>query len=69
MFKPLQLSAKILVNFNSGKTEEFFNKIEESPIRNNGLEENDFETLEANQCEPSKTCNNTLEELEICLTK
>lgn len=69
MFKPFQSDVKTLLNFNKGKSKEFFNKKDESPTRNNGLEENDLETFEASQCEPSKTCIKVLEELEICLTK
>jgi hypothetical protein len=69
MFKPFQSPEDILVKRNKELNKVFFNKEEESPIKNIGLEENPLETLVLNQCDPSKTCNRVLEELEMCLTK
>lgn len=69
IFKPFQLSQITLVKLNNGTIKDPFNKEEESPIKNIGLDENFFEILALNQCDPSNTCNKVLEELEICLTK
>lgn len=69
IFKPFQLLLNRLVKLKKVEAKGFFNKKEESPIRNKGFNENLFETLVLSQCEPSKICSKILEELEICFAK